>query len=136
MINNKHETNMKKYFFAFMPILCAMTYLTSCTKLEYDIDENYEKAEITSVSVYDKTLVSVVSSANESIVIDSEAATVSVLLKGDADITQLKLTFTVSDGAKVTPAIQGLQSLSEPKVYAVTSPNGTIVKQWTITVAY
>ncbi|MDY3788227.1 hypothetical protein [Bacteroides fluxus] len=43
---------------------------------------------------------------------------------------------TISAGATLTPGMAvGFQDYSSPRTYTVTSPGGTVVKQWTITVA-
>ena len=67
--------------------------------------------------------------------IDSEAGTVTVTLKKDADITDLKMIATISAGATLTPGMAvGFQDYSTPRTYTVTSPGKTVVKQWTVTV--
>ncbi|MFV0469638.1 MAG: hypothetical protein ACK5MK_12010 [Dysgonomonas sp.] len=119
---------MKKILFILSVILVA---ISACSKIEYDIDNSYEKADISSIAIYDETATNVVSSS----VIDTTAQTVSAVVKKESDITKLKLTVTVSLGANVSPTMSaGLQDLSQPKVYRVTSPNGTVVKDWTIIV--
>lgn len=120
---------MKKILY-FMFVALALTFV-SCGDDDYTVDEAYEKAEITNVAVYNRTE-GVMSDKTQ---IDSEAATVTVTLKKDADITDLKMVATISAGATMTPGMAvGFQDYSTPRTYTVTSPGKTVVKQWTVTV--
>ena len=120
---------MKKII-AFMFVALALT-MVSCGDDDYTVDTAYEKAEITNVTLYDR-VEAVMSSKTE---INSEAGTITVTLKANADITNLKMVSTISAGATLTPGMSvGFQDYTEPRTYTVTSPGKTIVKQWTVTV--
>ena len=52
--------------------------------------------------------------------------------KGE-NIKKLKVCLTISSGSTINPSLSvGYQDFSDPKVYKVTSPGGTIEKEWTI----
>lgn len=120
---------MKRIVYFLTAILTCI--FISCGDDDYNIDEAYEKAEITSIVMYDRGG-NVVSDKVE---INSEAGTVTVTLKSGADITDLKMTATISSGATLRPGMAtGFQDFSTPHTYTVTSPGETIVKEWTITV--
>ena len=103
----------------------------SCSDDDYTVEEAYEKAEITNVTLYDRAE----GVASDKTEIDSEAATVTVTLKAGADITDLKMVSTISAGATLTPGMAvGFQDYTSPRTYTVTSPGGTVVKEWTVTV--
>ena len=120
---------MKKILFLTFVAL-ALTFM-SCGDDDYIVDEAYEKAEITNVTVYNRAE-GVMSDKTQ---IDSEAGTVTVTLKKGADITDLKMVATISTGATLTPGMAiGFQDYSTPRTYTVTSPGKTVVKQWTVTV--
>lgn len=105
--------------------------LVSCGDDDYTIDPAYEKAEITSVILYDRNG----EVASDAVEINSEAATVTVTLKAGADITNLKMTATISPGATLTPGMAiGFQDYSAPRTYTVSSPGQSIVKEWSVTV--
>lgn len=103
----------------------------SCKKMEFKAAPDYEKAEITAVEIYNASAVR----ADQQSVIDPVAGTITITLKPGQDITWLKLAATASTGARVTPSMSaGLQDLSEVKKYQVTSPGGTVNKDWTISI--
>jgi hypothetical protein len=121
---------MKKILFI---IIAAAFSATSCSDIDFEIDELYEMAEISGITLYDETAVNVIQESE----IDADAATITAIVKSSTDITRLKLVLSVSQGAKVTPSASvGFQDLSEPQVCKVTSPNGKITKEWTISVSY
>lgn len=121
---------MKKIILFLM--LFAVTFsMAGCGDDDYTIDEAYEKAEITNVTLYDRAGKTVSNKPT----IDPEVGTILVTIKADADITDLKMAANISAGATLTPGMAiGFQDYSSPVSYTVTSPGGTIVKQWTITV--
>lgn len=121
---------MKKIILFFVLFTVALS-IAGCGNDDYTIDEAYEKAEITNITLYDKTGKSVSNKPT----IDSEVGTVLVTIKADADIKELKMVANISAGATLTPGMAtGFQDYSSPTSYVVTSPGETIVKQWTITV--
>lgn len=120
---------MKKILYLTLAVL-ALTFM-ACGEDDYTIDAAYEKAEITSITLYDRAE----KVMSDKVQIDSEAGTVTVTLKKDADITDLKMVASISDGATLTPGMAiGFQDYSDPRTYTVTSPGKTVVKEWTVTV--
>ena len=120
---------MKKILF-LMFVALTLTFV-SCGDDDYTVDEAYEKAEITNVTLYNRSE-EVMSDKSQ---IDSEAGTVTVTLKAAADITDLKMISTISAGATLTPGMAvGFQDYSTHRTYTVTSPGKTVVKTWTVTV--
>lgn len=121
---------MKKILFIFTLFIVTLA-MAGCSDDDYTIDEAYEKAEITNVTLYNRSGASV----SDKPTIDSEVGTVFVTVKSDTDITDLKMVANISTGATLTPGMAtGFQNCSSPFIYTVTSPGKTIVKQWTITV--
>ena len=120
---------MMKSIFHIASILMISVF--ACTEIEFDINEEYEKAEITGVELYNRDKVR----ADKTTEISSEEEMILVTLKTGKDITDLKIAISVSTGATVNPSMSvGYQDFSSPKTYEVTSPNKTITKSWTITV--
>ena len=121
---------MKKLVYIVFFVSFVVT--TACSKIDYQINEAYETAEITGITLYavsDKP-VNVV----ESFEIDIDNALVQAFVPQGTDLTQLRLVLTISTGATVTPSVNGFIDLSVPKEYTVTSPNGLVKKDWTIDV--
>lgn len=121
---------MKKLVYIVFFVSFVVT--TACSKIDYQINEAYETAEITGITLYavsDKP-VNIV----ESFEIDIENALVQAFVPQGTDLTQLRLVLTISTGATVTPSVNGFIDLSVPKEYTVTSPNGLVKKDWTIDV--
>ena len=121
---------MKKLVYIVFFVSFVVT--TACSKIDYQINEAYETAEITGITLYavsDKP-VNVV----ESFEIDIENALVQAFVPQGTELTQLRLVLTISTGATVTPSVNGFIDLSVPKEYTVTSPNGLVKKDWTIDV--
>ena len=119
---------MKKIFFLFA--MLAMT-MVSCSDDDYTIDEDYEKAEITGVVLYNKEA----KVASNTVTINSELGTIDIIRKDGEDKTQLKMTATISAWATVTPGMaKGFQDLSSTQTYSVVSPGKSITKVWTISV--
>ncbi|MBX9189208.1 hypothetical protein HCG69_14205 [Bacteroides sp. K03] len=121
---------MKKII--YIAFIALLTVTTACSKIDYQINEAYETAEITGITLYavsDKP-VNVV----ESFEIDMENTSVQAFVPQGTDLTHLRLVLTISTGATVTPTVNGFIDLSVPKEYTVTSPNGLIKKNWTIDV--
>lgn len=126
----KNRIKMKKtvLYSIFVALMLAGF---SCSDDDYTVEEAYEKAEITNVTLYDRAE----GVASDKTEINSEAATVTVTLKAGADITDLKMVSTISAGATLTPGMAvGFQDYTLPRTYTVTSPGGIVVKEWTVTV--
>ena len=112
-------------------LLTVTLTVTGCSSDDYTIDEAYEKAEITNVTLYDRAGKTV----SNKLTIDSEVGTILVTIKPEADIKDLKMVANISAGATLTPGMAiGFQDYSSPVNYTVTSPGKTVVKQWAITV--
>ena len=121
---------MKKLVYIVFFVSFVVT--TACSKIDYQINEAYETAEITGITLYavsDKPF-----NVVESFEIDIENALVQAFVPQGTDLTQLRLVLTISTGATVTPSVNGFIDLSVPKEYTVTSPNGLVKKDWTIDV--
>ena len=108
-------------------MLCT---LLGCAKEEdIAIDPAYEKADIIAVQCYNKNGASVVASSQ--IAVPSRSAI--VFLKKGENITQIKLSLSVSPGATVDESIPvGYADYTSPRTVIVTSPGGTQTRQWTI----
>ena len=121
---------MKIYFF----IISLFLILSACSDDDYTIDPAYEKAEITGVELYNRSMVSAYQSYDIED-IDSVSGSVVVRLKSGENITDMKMAVTISAGADIYPSLSvGFQDLSSPMTYTVTSPGKSVLKTWTITV--
>lgn len=119
---------MKKilFFFTFITLI-----FMGCNDDNYTVDPAYENADITAVVIYNKNG----TVASNKVTIDTELATADITLKAGEDIHNLKLTASISTGATIASSMSaGYQDLSSPKTYKITSPGGTVVKEWLITV--
>ena len=132
---------MKKIFFALCTSLLFV--FSACSDLDISVDSTQELADITTIGIYvydpsssedlkKPMLKSVIEEGM--LVVDPETNSITAQISPDADITQLKVVITVSYAARVTPEVVGLQDMSQPKVFTVVSANGTVKKDWRITV--
>ena len=103
---------MKKLIYILFTSLYVA--VTACSKIDYKINDAYETAAITGITLY---------------------AVSDAFVPEGTDLTHLRLVLTISTGASLTPVINGFTDLSSPKKYTVTSPNGIVQKNWTIHVA-
>lgn len=107
----------------------ALVALTSCSDYEYTPDPAYEKADVSAISCYNRAGENVMQSV--SIVLPTRM--VIAVLKPGADVTDLKVSVTVSSGATVTPALStGFEDYTEHRTIWVTSPGKTVSKEWTL----
>lgn len=119
---------MKKIFYLLTIIILATT---ACTTIDFEIDEDYEQAEIKGVELYNRTMVR----ADQKATISSVEGTIVVILKAGQNISDLKIAVTASTGSVIMPSMSvGYQDLSTPKTYEIISPNQIVKKSWTITV--
>ncbi len=119
---------MKRIFYIISIIILTNT---ACSTVDFNINEDYEKAAITGVEFYNRDMVR----ADKSATISSDEGTILVTLKPGQDIADLKIAVTASTGVDINPSMSvGYQDFSSPKTYEITSPNKTIKKSWTITV--
>ena len=119
---------MKRIFYIISIIILTTA---ACTKVDFDINEDYEQAEIKGVELYSRNMVR----ADQQATISSEEGTILVTLKAGQDISDLKIAVTASTGAEINPSMSvGYQDFSSPKTYEIISPNQTVKKSWIITV--
>ena len=119
---------MKRIFYIISIIILTTA---ACTKVDFDINEDYEQAEIKGVELYSRNMVR----ADQKATISSEEGTILVTLKAGQDISDLKIAVTASTGAEINPSMSvGYQDFSSPKTYEIISPNQTVKKSWIITV--
>ena len=112
-------------------IIAVFFILQGCEDVDYKVDPVYEKAEITAVELYNDK----VQRADQSSIINSGEGSIVVRLKAGQNITHLKLAVTATTGSSISPAMSaGFQDFTSPKTYRVTSPNKSVVKDWTISV--
>ncbi|MDD4590590.1 MAG: hypothetical protein PHG06_09225 [Parabacteroides sp.] len=106
--------------------------LISCSETEEILPGNGEnnKALITSVDIKDKNDLSVLLNAD----IDTVKFTVAILVKEGADITNLKLNASISEGATVKPIMDNLIDFSIPVKFAITSEDGRLTNNWFVIV--
>lgn len=128
---------MKKISFTIISLLILM--FTACSEVDIPVYPEHELAEISTIElqgVSPDQSISVMTNVMKtgSLLIDKDSQSVTAQISPEADITKVKLILSVSSGARVTPAISGLQDMSQPKTYSVVSANGTVIKEWTITV--
>lgn len=108
-----------------------MTFAGCAEDVHIDIPEDFEKAEITGVAVYDANVKFVASKSN----INSELQEVTVTLNTMQDIAQLKLTITITTGATViNPLGTQIQDFTQLKTIKIVSPGKSVEKEWTIRV--
>jgi hypothetical protein len=121
---------MKQIIFIVISII--LFSVTGCTEdVDIQIPENFEKAEITGVTVYNENLVAI----GAKVTINSEAGSVNIVLNTQQDITRLKVTLTISSGATIIkPLGTMVQDYSSPKMVTIQSPGGKVEKEWLIEV--
>lgn len=112
-------------------MVLVLIMFSACEDNEYAVSSEYENADISAIECYDVANVRADSLTD----IATPTKLIITKLKKGEDITKLKVNVTISAGATITPALSiGYQDYTEPKVYKVTSPGGTVVKEWTIMV--
>ena len=121
----KNNQIMKNILYVFM----AMLIFSACDDYSYSIAEDYEKADISAIECYNEDG----ERADETTSIATPTRMVVATLKKGENIKKLKVCLTISSGSTINPSLSvGYQDFSDPKVYKVTSPGGTIEKEWTI----
>ncbi len=119
---------MKRIYYIIAIILFVGS---ACSDIDYEFNEEYEKAEITGVDMYNREM----KRAQKSVNIDPATGKIIVVLNDGENIKDLKLTTRISTGATINPVMSsGFQDFTSPKTYTVTSPRETIMKEWTISV--
>lgn len=122
---------MKKLIYILLVALLSVA--AGCSKIDYEINDAYETANITGITIYatSENPVNII----ESFEIDMENAVASAFVPEGTDLTHLRLVLTISTGATITPAVNGFTDLTSPKEYTVTSPNGIKQTVWKVIVA-
>ena len=106
---------MKKLIYILFTSLYVA--VTACSKIDYKINDAYETAAITGITLYavsDKPV-----NIIESFEIDTENASVYAFVPEGTDLTHLRLVLTISTGASLTTVINGFTDLSSPKKYTM-----------------
>lgn len=112
-----------------LPFFTLALITASCSEYEYTPDPDFEKADISAISCYDRSGADVIRTSE--IILPMHM--VIVMLRPGADITDLKVSITVSSGATVTPSLStGFGNWTAPRIVNVTSPAGTVTEEWTI----
>jgi hypothetical protein len=131
--------NRKIVKYGFLLLICT---LAGCMeKVEIEIPEDYDAALITGVNVYrasregDSEFANgdPVKSLASTVIIDNEAKTVTATLTTTENLTQLKVTLTVSSGATVIHSLGGqIQDFSQARTVEIESPSKNVKNTWTI----
>jgi PBP1b-binding outer membrane lipoprotein LpoB len=118
---------MKKI--TYLLIIIALVTMGCRESVNIDIPENYEKADITGASVFNDQAAAVTASVSIAYVLKE----VVIVLGSSQDVTNLKLTLTISPGATVLqPLGTHIQDFSQPRTVQIASPSGTVITEWTI----
>lgn len=122
---------MKRIVYILFSVL--LLGIVGCSKIDYEISDAYEQADITGITIYavSDNPVNII----ESFEIDTENAIVRAFVPEDTDLTHLRLVLTLSSGATVSPALGGFRDLSSPLEFVVTSPNGIKQIAWQVIVS-
>lgn len=122
---------MKRIVYILFSVLLLGT--VGCSKIDYEISDAYEQADITGITIYavSDNPVNII----ESFEIDTENAIVRAFVPEGTDLTHLRLVLTLSSGATISPALGGFQDLSLPLDFVVTSPNGIKQIAWQVIVS-
>lgn len=119
---------MKKL--TYLLIIVAFAFSGCKESVNIDIPENYEKADITGVAVYNNEQIAAVTSSYS---IAYALKEVVVILGTTQDLTHLKVSLTISPGATVTqPLGTYIQDFSQPRTVRIVSPGGSVENEWTI----
>jgi hypothetical protein len=97
--------------------------------IDIEIPENYEKADITGITVYNTTGTSI----SSTVAITDSDKEVLVTLRTANDLTKLKVSLTVSPGSTVVqPLGAGYLDFSNPRTVTVVSPGKSVKNEWSI----
>lgn len=122
---------MKRLVYILFAVLLSV--IAGCSEIDYEINDAYETANITGITIYatSENPVNII----ESFEIDTENAVVEAFVPNGTDLSHLRLVLTISTGATITPALRGFTDLSVPKEYTVISPNGIKQITWNVIVS-
>lgn len=118
---------MKK--FVYLLIVAVFVSFGCRETVDIEIPENYEKADITGITVYNAQAVSITSSTS----IANALKEVVVILGTTQDLTNLKVSLTISPGATITQPLEtNIQDFSQPRTVRIVSPGGSVENEWSI----
>lgn len=122
---------MKKLIYLLLFVTMIVSFACSET-IDIEIPENYEKADITGITVYNTTG----NSISAKTTIDNSSQEVTVVLGTAYDLSKLKVTLTVSPGSTVTQTLgTGYLDFSNPQTVTIVSPGGSIKSEWNIRIS-
>jgi hypothetical protein len=130
IINQKIKKINKMKKLIYLLIVSAFAFFGCKETVNIDIPENYEKADITGIAVYNSEQIAAVTS---SFSIANALKEVVVILGTAQDLTKLKVSLTISPGATVVePLGTNIQDFSQPRTVRIVSPGGKVENEWTV----
>jgi hypothetical protein len=115
--------------FVYLLIVAVFVSFGCRETVDIEIPENYEKADITGITVYNAQAVSITSSTS----IANALKEVVVILGTTQDLTNLKVSLTISPGATITQPLEtNIQDFSQPRTVRIVSPGGSVENEWSI----
>jgi hypothetical protein len=120
---------MKHLLYILVPLLLLAV---GCAEdVNTVIPDEFEKADITGVTVYDSQLTVIGSSTS----IAPSIREAVVTLNSKQDLAQLKVSLTVSSGATViSPLGTQVQDFSQPRTVRIVSPGSSVEREWILRV--
>jgi hypothetical protein len=120
---------MKRLLYIFIPLL--LLAVGCAEEVDIAIPDEFEKADISGVTVYDSQLTVIGSSTSIALSIREAIVT----LNSKQDLTQLKVSLTVSSGATIiSPLGTQVQDFSQPRTVRIVSPGGSVEREWILRV--
>ncbi|MDR3062482.1 MAG: hypothetical protein LBU57_10320 [Dysgonamonadaceae bacterium] len=115
---------------SYLVLLFTVFVFFGCSEtVNIEIPENYEKANITGITVYNTSGTSI----SSKVTITDSAQEVVVVLGTSYDLTKLKVSLTVSPGSTVIqPLGTGYLDFSNPRTVTIVSPGGSVKNEWNI----
>ncbi|MDR1718667.1 MAG: hypothetical protein LBR67_00900 [Dysgonamonadaceae bacterium] len=121
---------MKKILY-FLITICLLPFWSCDEKVDIEIPETVDLANITGVTVYGSDLKSITATT----VLDADALTATVTTKAGTDITNLKVSLTISSGATVTQSFgTEFRDFTSPQSVTIVSPSKKIINVWTVNI--
>jgi hypothetical protein len=123
-----NNAQMKKT--VYLLLFVTITIFSGCSEtIDVEIPENYEKADITGITVYNTDGVSISSRLT---ITESSREALAVLGTAN-DLTKLKVSLTVSPGSTVVQSLgTGYLDFSNPRTVTIVSPGETVKTEWII----
>jgi hypothetical protein len=120
---------MKKTVYLLLSVTMMMSSFGCNETIDIEIPENYEKADITGITVYSIAGTSV----SSNVVITDSNKEVVVTLGTANDLTKLKVTLTVSPGSTVVQSLgTSYLDFSNPRTVTIVSPGKSVKNEWSI----